>query len=129
MDKCIFTGRLAREVEVRQTGSGKSVANFTLAVDTGYGDNKKANFFNIVAFEKTAELIAAYFHKGDAICLETEAQQNSWTDKDGNKRYEVNFIVRSWEFCGSKANKEEQKDDSANPFAVNMPIEEELPFV
>ena len=129
MDKCIFAGRLARDVEVRQTNAGKSVANFAIAVDTGYGENKKANFFNIVAFEKTAELIATYFHKGDRILLETEAQQNSWTDKDGNKRSEVNFVVRSWEFFGD-GKKEEKPAEDMNPFMSNVSdIQEELPFV
>ena len=130
MDKCVFMGRLASEVEVRTTQAGKSVASFRLAVNTGYKDNKKANFFSIVAFDKTAELIAAYFHKGDMICLETEAQQNNWTDKEGKKREDVSFIVRSWEFCG---NKQETPPSEAGPQADENPfislVQEELPFM
>lgn len=129
MDKCLFLGRLSKDVELRATQSGKSVANFSIAVDTGYGENKKANFFNVVAFDKNADNIAKFFHKGDRIALETEAQQNVWTDKEGQKHYDVNFVVRSWEFCESTKGREEQKPGIDDFMAIPDTMEEDLPFL
>lgn len=113
MNRCFFTGRLTKDMEIRKSNSGKSVGNCTLAVNTGYGENQKAHFFNIVAFDKNADNIAQYFHKGDSICIEAEAQQNTWEDQQKVKHFDINFVVRGWEFFSTK--KKEAEDDF--PFA------------
>lgn len=121
MNRAYFVARLSKDVEVRPGVSGKSVGTFSIAHDTGYGENKKTSFFNIVAFDKAADNIAKYFRKGDRIALECEPQQNVWEDKEGRKHYDVNFIVRSWEFCETK---KEKSDWESIPDIG----EEELPF-
>ena len=55
LNKVILMGRLTRDPELRYTGSGTAVANFSLAVESGYGDSKKTDFINCVAWSKTAE--------------------------------------------------------------------------
>ena len=102
MDICIFVGRATKDPVIRQTASGTTTASFALAVDTGYGDNKKANFLNMVAFGKTAESIDRFVRQGTRIIVQSEAQQNVWDDKEGKKHYDVNFLIRSWEFAESK---------------------------
>ena len=109
MNKAVLIGRLAGDVEVRQSTSGKSVGNFSVAVNSGV--ENKAHFFRCVAFDKAADNIAKYFTKGDKIALDCEPQQNTWEDKNGTKHYDVNFVVRSWEFVESR-----KKDEEA-PFA------------
>lgn len=120
MNICVFIGRMTKDPEVRQSQNGKSVASFSIALDTGYGENKKANFFNCVAFGNNADNIGKFFHKGDKIALECEAQQNVW-EKDGVKQYSINFIVNRWEFTESVKPKQEWEE-------IPHISEEELPF-
>jgi single-strand DNA-binding protein len=91
MNRVFLMGRLGRDPEQRFTGEGKSVVNFSLAVDEGYGDKKKTNWINCVAWEKTSEVIIEYVHKGHRLLVEGRLQVRQFTDADGNKRttYEV----------------------------------------
>lgn len=102
MNICIFVGRATKDPVVRTNANGTAVASFSLAVDTGYGENRKANFFNLVAFGKAAESIDKLIRQGTKIIVQTEAQQNVWEDKEGQKHYDINFVIRSWEFAESK---------------------------
>ena len=102
MNLCIFTGRTTKDIELRYIQDNMAVAKFSLAVDNGYGENKKTSFFDMTAFKGTAESMGKLISKGQKIMVQCEAQQNEWQDKDGNRRTSVNFIVRSWEFAESK---------------------------
>ena len=57
MNRIIIKGRVAREIEIRQTQTGKSVGSFSVAVDKGFGENKSADFFRVQAWEKTADFV------------------------------------------------------------------------
>ena len=81
-------GRITRDPEVRYCNGENgqmAIANFSLAVDSGFGKNKKANFFNMVAFGKVAETVEKYLRKGTKILAECEASQNQYTKQDGTK--------------------------------------------
>ena len=140
MNKCYFTGRTTKDIELRYTQDNKPVAKFSFAVESGYGDNKKTNFFNISAFGKTAETLEKYAQKGTKLLLECQANHNKYTDKNGNQVNSIDFIVSSFEFCESK-----QTVETAQPSAYTRPqpspsnladgfmsipdgIDEELPF-
>ena len=131
MNSCIFTGRLTADPETRYTNDGKAVTTFNLAVDDGYGDNKTTSFFRMVLFGKTAESAEKYLAKGRKVAVMGRAKQNSWTDKEGNKRQSVDFIITAWEFCDSKP---ETKDNLQEPkdsdgfMSIPDNIDEELPF-
>lgn len=132
MNKCIFIGRTTSDVEVRyaQNSDQTAIANVNIAVDDGYGDNKRTSFFKLVAFGKTAESMEKYVQKGTKIAVETKAQQNTWAAKDGTKRSEVSFIVYTWEFAQSKGDGTQTapKTDANGFMNINDAIEEELPF-
>lgn len=100
-NNCTFMGRLTADPELKTTQNGKKLCSFTLAVD---GRNKEgtATFVNFTAWEKQAEFIAQYFTKGRRMLVNGELCNNSYTDKDGNKR--SSYIVRVGEtmFCDSK---------------------------
>jgi single-strand DNA-binding protein len=141
MDKCFFIGRVVRDPKIGANGDNQ-YASFSLAVDTGYGDNKKAHFFNFVVFGKSVDAFDRYVRQGTKLAIESEARQNVWTDKDGNKRYDVNFVVMSWEFAGGKSGENTQEDKAstapspdqaeAKPdtsfIAVPEGVEESLPW-
>lgn len=140
MNKAIFTGRLTRDPEVRYSNGANgqmAIANFSLAVDSGFGQNKKANFFNMVAFGKVAETVEKYLRKGTKILAECEANQNQYTKKDGTKVNTVQFIMREFEFAESKNANQQSANTQEPPVAMtdsdgfmDIPdnIDEELPF-
>lgn len=104
MNKVILKGRLARDIEMRTTTTGKSVGTFSIAVDRRYKQEGQpdADFIPCVAWGKTAEVMAKYLAKGRETLLEGRMQVRSYEDKDGNKRYVTEVIVENFEFCGSK---------------------------
>ena len=74
-------GRLARDPELRQTTAGRSVCNFTIACDAG---KERTDWFDVVAWEKSAEFICKYFGKGSMIMLDGEMQTQQYEDRNGN---------------------------------------------
>lgn len=121
MNNVCIMGRLTRDAELRATQTGKSVASFTIAVDSGYGEKKTANFIPCVAWEKTAEFISKYFGKGDMIAITGELRSRSY-EKDGQKRTVVEILVSNVDFCGGK------KESSSAPKFVEIEDDGELPF-
>jgi single-strand DNA-binding protein len=105
-------GRLTRDPELRRTGSGTAVANFTVAVDRDFPDKqsgqKETDFIECVAWKHTGEFVANYFRKGSMIVASGRLQIRKWTDKDGNKRQSAEVVAESCYFGDSK--KEDQAD-------------------
>ena len=94
-------GRLTRDVELRKTGNGTSVASFTLAVDRDFGD-KETDFIECVAWKNTADFVSKYFSKGRMAVVSGRLQIRSWTDKDGNKRKTAEVVADNVYFGDSK---------------------------
>ncbi len=94
-NKIILMGRLTAEPELRTTPNGINVCTFRIAVDRHFqskAEEKKADFFNIIAWRSTGEFVNRYFRKGSLILIEGELQTREYTDKNGNNAvwYEVN---------------------------------------
>lgn len=105
LNKVILQGRLTRDPELRYTTSNVPVLRFSLAVQRSYapkGAERKADFFDLVAWRSTAEFICKYFTKGQEIIISGELRQEDWTDRNGNKRTSINVVVEDVNFCGSK---------------------------
>ena len=101
----ILSGRLTSDPELKTTPSGVYVCSFTIAVERKYkqGEDRQADFINIVAWRNNAEFICKYFGKGSMIAVEGEIQTRTYEDKNGNKRKAVEVVVDSVSFCGSKS--------------------------
>ena len=98
----VVVGNLGKDPEIRSTGSGKKVASFSLAVDQGYGDNKKTEWVNIIAWEKLAELAEKFLKRGKTVALSGYLQTSSWDDKQsGQKRYKTEVVARDITFMDS----------------------------
>lgn len=132
MNKAILVGRLTREPELRATTSGVSVASFTVACDRKYvkqGEERKADFINCIAWQKSAEAISRYFKKGDRIALEGSIQVRDWTDNDGKKHYATEVVVEQWEFAQSKTEGAPATSNTEADLDGFMPVDDEdLPF-
>lgn len=99
-------GRLTYEPELRMTPSGVAVISFQVACDRNYqksGEERKADFIDVTAWRQTAEFVSRYFHKGSMIAIQGSIQTENYTDKDGNKRKQVQVVADQVSFCGSKA--------------------------
>ena len=106
MNKAILVGRLTANPELRATPSGANVCSFSVAVDRRFvrqGEERKADFINCVAWNKTAEFISNYFTKGRFIGIVGSIQTRDWTDQNGNKRYATEVIVEEAYFTEGKA--------------------------
>lgn len=129
----IIMGRLTADPELKKTQSGTSVTSFTVAVDRRFqqkGEEKQADFINIVAWRQTAEFVEKYFSKGSMIAIRGSIQTRTYEDKNGNKRTAVEVVADEVSFCGSKG--ENVAKNGANS-APNLDYEEifvsdDLPF-
>lgn len=130
-------GRLTREPEMRQTQSGVSVCNFTVAVDRSFarqGEDRQTDFFDCVAWRGLGEMVGKYFTKGKEIVVTGEMQSRKWQDKDGNNRVSWEIQASSVDFCGSKGDSSNSGTSAAYPSAApdgqfeELTDSEELPF-
>lgn len=122
MNKCIFIGNLTADVELRYTQDQLAVGSFSIAINDGYGDKQKTSFFRCSIFGKRAEALQRYTHKGMKIAIISRATQDQWTDKEGNKRSAVQFIVDDWEFVQPKGTWEPPEQTAADPAADPSPV-------
>jgi len=105
-NKVILMGNLTRDVEMRTTPSGQSVANFSLAVSRSWKgqdgqQQEQTSFINCVAWGKPGEIIAQYVGKGSPLLVSGRLDQRSWEDKEsGQKRSTVEVIVEDFNFIG-----------------------------
>ena len=105
-------GRLVRDPELRRTGSGIAVANFTVAVDRDFsskdGGEKETDFIDCVAWRQAGEFVSKYFTKGRMIAVSGRLQIRSWNDKDGNKRKTAEVVADNCYFGDSKKDSDSQ---------------------
>lgn len=105
-NKVIMMGRIVNDLELKTTPSGVSVLSFRIAVDRRFqtkGEERKSDFFNVVAWRNEAEFISRYFAKGRMIMLEGELQTRSYVDKNGNNAYVTEIIADRATFTGEKS--------------------------
>ena len=125
MNRVILLGRLSRDPEVRVTQDGQTtIAKFGIAVDRR-GKEDKADFFNVTAFNKTAQFAEKYLKKGTKIALSGRLQQDEYTNKDGQRVTNVSVVAEEVEFCESKKTEDKAKDGFMD---VPKDLDEELPF-
>ena len=130
-------GRLVADPELRTTTTGKSVANFTIAVDRSYSKNgnKETDFINIVAWENTADFVSKYFGKGSMIAIQGSIQTRNYEDKNGNKRTAFEVVAKEVSFCGGKNENSSTgtttgalASTSTEPDFEEIDVDDSLPF-
>lgn len=104
-NRVILMGRIVNDIELKTTPQGLTVCSFRLAVDRPYqktGEEKKTDFFNVVAWRQTAEFVKNYFGKGRTILIEGELQTRQYTYKNGNPSTWTEVVASSVKFTGEK---------------------------
>ena len=127
LNHIVLMGRLTRDPELRHTGSGTSVASFSIAVDRDFGGNretgeKETDFIDIVAWRNTAEFVSKYFTKGRMAVVSGRLQIRNWTDKEGNKRRSAEVVADNVYFGDSRRD----SDSTGGSFAP-PPFETQAP--
>ena len=131
MNKTILLGRLTKDPDIRYSqATNMMVANFTLAVNRKYvkpGEERQADFINIVTYSKLAEFVQKYLKQGLQILVSGRLQNRSWDDSNGQKRYITEVIAEEIDFADSP-----KKTDDSNTnttFNNNTPLEDDNNFV
>ena len=107
MNRVILMGRLCYDVELKTTPTGIPVLSNRLAVDRNFqakGEERKSDFFSIVAWRSNAEFISRWFAKGRMILIEGELQNRRYTDKNNLEREITEIVIDKAHFTGEKAN-------------------------
>lgn len=135
MNIVILMGRLTRDPEVSSSASGTTFARYSIAVDRKFKREGEADadFFNCTSFGKQAEFVEKYLKKGTKIVVSGEIQNNNYTNKDGQKIYDVRIMVHDVEFAESKnsdSKTETKSEDNGQFDFMNIPdgLVETLPF-
>lgn len=118
INNVVIMGRLTKDAEERKTNSGKSVCSFCVALDDRF-DKEKTHFVDVIAWNKTAEFVCKYFHKGSMIAVQGRLTTRMWEDKNGSKHKAVEIVADEVSFCGDK------KSDTSHPADVAPPADED----
>ncbi len=98
LNKVMLIGRLTKQPELRSTTTGQSVASFSLATNRVYTDSsnqkqEKAEFHNIVAWGKLADICNQYLSKGRRAYIEGRMQTRDWVAQDGTRRFTTEVVA------------------------------------
>ncbi len=106
INRVVLTGRLTRDLELRRTQSGTSVVSFTLAVDRNFRreGQPEADFINCVAWNRQADTMAQYLHRGSLIGVDGRLQTRNYENQQGQRVYITEVLVESFAFLESRAN-------------------------
>lgn len=119
MNVCTFTGRLARDAEVRTTNNGKTVVQFRLASDVGYGDRKTTLWLQCQIWGR--ENLASMLTKGKAVTVYGELSQREYQDRNGATQTSLDLNVRDLEFQSGGKQDDGNGGGNARPQGYQQP--------
>ena len=132
LNKIFIIGRIAADLELKNTPSGVAVTSFTVAVNRpkNKDGDQITDWIDVVAWRNTAEFICKYFSKGSAILIEGTLQTRTYEDKEGKKRKVFEVVANNVDFVESKAKNSDSGNFGANShdFEEVSAEDETLPF-
>ena len=122
----VLSGRITAEPELKNTSNGVPVCNFSIAVERRYkqGEERQADFINVVAWRNSAEFVCKYFNKGSMIGIEGAIQTRKYQDKEGNNRTAFEVVANNVQFIESK---KPQTNEEGN--SLSTPENDPLPEI
>ena len=127
LNRVLFIGRLTREPELRYTPDGTPVANFTIAVNRSFANQKgerEADFIPIVVWRKQAEQCAEYLSKGSEVVVDGRLQIRSYEDRDGIKRKKSEIVAWGVQFLGRFKKEEPSPEEPVEAEIDKVSIDE-----
>lgn len=128
MNSVNIIGRITKDLELK--GDSTKFVRFSVAINRGKdkdGNDRGADFPNVIFFGKTAETLCKYFNKGRMIAVSGHIQTSSY-EKDGNKYYSTDIIGDRFFFCDSVKNESAADDDSEVPEGFVKMTDDDIPF-
>jgi len=125
VNKVFLLGNCGKEPEIRTAQSGMVIANFTLATADRQKDAQgnwqdKTEWHNLVAFQRTAEIVRDYVKKGTQLHIEGKIQTRSWDDKEsGQKRYKTEILVNELSLLGTPGGGSKSSNTPSTPDAAD----------
>lgn len=126
INRVALTGRLTRDLELKTTQSGLSVASFTIAVNRQFTDsngNRGADFINCVIWRKSAENLCKYTHKGSLIGIDGRLQTRSYDNNNGQKVFVTEVVVDSFSLLEPKNESQSSNNGYSNNSSANTATE------
>lgn len=127
INQVTIIGNLTRDIELRETPSGVAYTRFTVAVNNKHGETEEAYFFECTAWRTTAEFLAKYALKGAKVCVSGQLVQQSWEDKDGNKKSLVSISAQNVELLTPKEEPTTKQTKPKEKVQVTID-EDDMPF-
>jgi single-strand DNA-binding protein len=138
VNSCFILGNIGKAPEVRATPSGTVVTTLSIATSDSYKDKdgvwqERAEWHNIVAYGRSAEILRDYAKKGDQIHIEGRLHTSSWDDKEsGQKRYKTEIVVKDITLLGGKKHSSDanpvEGGTQVNDFAGQGIEDSDIPF-
>lgn len=140
LNKVVLMGRMVRDPELKYTATNVAVCSFSVAVDRRFvkqGEQRQADFINIVTWRNTAEFVSKYFVKGQMINVCGSLQTRTWDDAQGVKHYATEVIADEINFCGDKSSgsssaggsyPQNNAPQSSNDGFAPVDTDDDLPF-
>ena len=123
-------GRLVADPELKTTANGVNMARFRIACERSYtrqGEQRQADFLNVVAWRQTADFVCKYFAKGSLIALQGRLETRQYQDKSGNNRTAVEIVAEQASFTGEKVQSAPAAADPDDDFR-EVDDSDDLPF-
>jgi len=123
VNKVFLLGNVGKDPEIRTTPSGMTVASFSLATAERAKDAQgnwadKTEWHNLVAFQRTAEIVRDYVKKGTQVFIEGKIQTRSWDDKEsGQKKYRTEILINELSLLGGGAGRSEGASSSSGGYS------------
>jgi len=120
VNKVILVGNVGQDPEVKYTASGVPVAKVSLATNERFKDKNdqwqdRTEWHNVLAWQRLAEIVGEYVHKGSKIYVEGKLQTSSWQDRqNGEKRYRTEIVAREIVLLGSRDSSDGAKEELPN---------------
>ena len=138
VNKVILVGNVGQDPEVKYTASGVPVAKLSIATNERFKDRNeqwhdRTEWHSIVAWQRLAEIIGEYVHKGSKLYVEGKLQTSTWEDKQTReKRYRTEIVAREILLLSSRENGQEDTQTTAGeespPESVSAAVDDDIPF-
>jgi len=122
LNRVEIIGNCGKEPEMRFTPLGKPVASFSVAVNSKYGETETTEWFNVVAWNKLAEICNQFLEKGRQVFVEGRLQTRKWDDNEGKTHYRTEVIANKVLFLGKHQETSEVEETSGDLAPEDIPF-------
>ncbi len=114
MNRVMLTGRLTRDPELRSLANGKSVTQFSIATHDYRGGSEKAEYHNVVTWDRLAEICSQYLGKGQLVAVEGRIQTRQWEDDKKVRHWKKEVVASSVEMLSGRRKKDYAVESAAD---------------